>query len=107
MKEVKAFIHRNRVADVLHALKSAGFKRLSISHVEGMLNALDHLEQDYSVALGEAIIKEIKLELVCEDDRVDQAIQLIQKHAKTGQSDAGWIYVLDIVQSLRVEGSTD
>ena len=107
MKEIKAFIHRNRIADVIHALRNAHFQRLSVVSVEGMLKALDNKEQNYSLALGEPVINEIKLELVCEDTRVDEAIRLIRKHARTGQNDAGWIYVLDIVQALRIEGSTE
>ncbi len=102
MKEIKAFIHRNRIANVIHALKEAGFQRLSVSSVEGMLKALDNKEQDYSVALGEAVISEMKLELVCEATRLDQAIRLIQEEAKTGQNDAGWIYVTDIVQAVKI-----
>lgn len=104
MKEIKAFIHRNRITDVIHALKDAGFRTLCIADVKGTLKALDNKEQDYSVELGTAIITEMKLELVCDESRVDEATQLIQQHAKTGQADAGWIYVIDIAQAIRIEG---
>ena len=104
MKEIKAFIHRNRITDVIHALKEADFRNLSIVDVKGTLKALDNKEQDYSVELGSAVITEMKLELVCDDARVDEATQLIQQHARTGQTDAGWIYVIDIGQAIRIEG---
>ena len=39
-KEVKAFIHRNRVADVVDALNKAGFRNITIVDVQGMLKAL-------------------------------------------------------------------
>jgi len=104
MKEIKAFIHHNRITDVIHALKEAGFRNLSIVDVKGTLKALDNKEQDYSVELGSAVITEMKLELVCDDARVDEATQLIQQHARTGQTDAGWIYVIDIGQAIRIEG---
>jgi nitrogen regulatory protein P-II 1 len=104
MKEIKAFIHRNRITDVIHALKEAGFRHLSIVDVKGTLKALDNKEQNYSVELGSAVITEIKLELVCDDARVDEATQLIRQHARTGQTDAGWIYVTDIGQAIRIEG---
>ncbi len=105
MKEIKAFIHRNRITDVIHALKEAGFRHLSIVDVKGTLKALDNKEQNYSVELGSAVITEIKLELVCDDAQVDEATQLIQQHARTGQTDAGWIYVIDIDQTIRINGS--
>lgn len=107
MKEIKAFIHRNRITDVVHSLKNAGFSTLCIADVKGMLKALDNKEQDYSVELGEAVITEIRLELVCEDDRVDEATRLIQQQARTGQSDAGWIYVIEIDQAIRIEGMAE
>ena len=103
MKEIKAFIHRNRIIDVIHALKEGGFRNLSVVDVKGTLKALGNKEQDYSVELGTAIIAEIKLELVCDESRVDMATQLIQENARTGQDDAGWIYVFDVGQAIRIE----
>ena len=37
MKETKAFIHRNRAADVIRALQGAGYGNLSVVDVKGML----------------------------------------------------------------------
>jgi len=72
MKEIKAFIHRNRIADVLHALKNGnycdGHCHLSVNDVAGTLKALDNKEKDYSIEFGEGIITEVKLELICEDN---------------------------------------
>ena len=107
MKEIKAFIHRNSITDVIHALKGAGFSNLSIVDVKGMLKALDSKEQEYSVELGEAVITEMKLELVCEEQWVDDAIRLIREHARTGQEDAGWIYVIEIDKAIRIEGGSE
>ena len=47
MKEVKAFIHRGRVVDVIHALEDGGFRYLSVSDVTGLLPALNGQEQVY------------------------------------------------------------
>jgi len=100
MKEIKAFIHRNRIADVLHAIKNSNFCEghchLSVNDVAGTLKALDNKEKDYSIEFGEGIITEVKLELICEDDRADEIIKLITDSAQTGQKLAGWIYVYDI-----------
>ncbi len=107
MKEIKAFIHRNRIADVLHALKNSNFCsgrcNLSINDVAGTLQALDNKEQNYSIEFGEGIITEVKLELICEDEQADAAIALIRDNARTGQPLAGWIYTTDIVKSIPIE----
>lgn len=107
MKEIKAFIHRNRVADVVHALNEAGFCgancNLSVIDVKGTLEALDSQERDYSLELGEAIITEVKLELVCADENAAAAVQLIRDNARTGQAHAGWVYVTDIQSGYAID----
>jgi nitrogen regulatory protein P-II 1 len=103
MQEIKAFVHRNRIADVVGALSSAGFRRLSIIDVQGLLRALDNKEQQYSVEIGQKVVTEVKLEVVCEtESRTTEAISLIREHAVTGQPEAGWIYVSDIRSSIEI-----
>ncbi|VAW90717.1 hypothetical protein MNBD_GAMMA21-1797 [hydrothermal vent metagenome] len=105
MKEIKAFIHRNRVADIIRALREAGYRNVSIIDVTGMLKAIDNKEQGYSIEIGDKAITEVKLELVCEDEnRTTEAIHIIQKHARTGQPDAGWIYISEIQAALPIGG---
>ena len=100
MKEIKAFVHRNRVADIVHALRNAGYCggacNLSVVDVTGTLQALDTQEQNFSLELGQEVITEVKLELVCEDERADDAVRLIRENGRTGQKTAGWVYVIDI-----------
>lgn len=96
MKEIKAFIHRNRVADVLRALKGEGFCCISAVDVRGMLDALDSREREFSLELGAEMITEVKLELICKDDEVEHAVALIRENARTGQPTAGWICVNDL-----------
>ena len=102
MKEIKAFIHRNRIADIVHALKGAGFQNISVIDVKGVLKALDSREQEYSIEVGEKVITEAKLELVCEDERTAEAVALIRHHARTGQSDAGCVYVSNVTESYPI-----
>ncbi|GAB3005146.1 hypothetical protein GCM10010960_19140 [Arenimonas maotaiensis] len=103
MKQLKAFVHRNRMGDIVHALDAAGFTRLSLFDVKGMLQALSTREQEYSVELGEKMINEVQMELFCEDDEVEAAIAIFSKVARTGKPDAGWIYVSEIGQSIRID----
>lgn len=103
MNEIKAFIHRNRAADVVRGLRQANFRNLTVIDAKGMLKALDIREQDYSVEIGEPVITEVKLELVCEDDELTaEAVRIIQENARTGQSEAGWIYISTIQAALPI-----
>lgn len=105
MKEIKAYIHRNRIADVVHGLEDAGFSDVSTVDVKGMLRALSSKEQEYSIALGDKCITEIKLELVCDDERTDEAVAIIRKEGRTGQRLAGKVFVSDIVFAYTIDGN--
>ncbi len=105
MKEIKAFVHRNRISDVVHELKQSGYKYISVVDVLGLLKALSSQEQQYSVDLGTKVVPEIKLELVCDDHQLDSAIEIICRQGRTGQKTAGWIYVTEVEQAIKIDGS--
>lgn len=113
MKEIKALIHKNRVADVIQALADQGYldpanprrcRNLNVSATQSLLRAIDAQEQRYSVELGQPVINESKLELLCDDDQVDLLVPLIERIGRTGQAEAGWIYVSDVIQAVPVAG---
>ena len=102
MKQIKAFVHRNRVSDLIHALAAGGFKRLSLFDVKGLLRALSAREQQYSVEFGDQVISEVQLELFCEDDEVTRALEVFQRVGRTGQIEAGWVYISNVEQALAI-----
>lgn len=106
MKQIKAFVHRNRVSDLIHALGAAGFQKLALFDVKGMLRALSAREQEYSVAFGDMVISEVQMELFCEDGDVAQAVEIFRRVGRTGQSDAGWIYVSAIEQAIPIDSAS-
>ncbi|WP_124946880.1 P-II family nitrogen regulator [Sulfurirhabdus autotrophica] len=112
MKEIKAFIHNHRIADVIRALKESGqcnadptkgCRNLSIVGAQSMLKALDSKEQHYSVDLAESVISESRLELLCEDDQVDELVEIIRSKGRTGQPEAGWVVVMDVEKAVRID----
>ena len=111
MKEVKAYVHSGRVADVIAALKACpawGSQRAGRRHnlavyvVRGSIMPLDSGEQHYSMDLGDEVVNEYKLELLCEDGEVDEIVAAIQASARTGQAVAGWITVTEVVQAIAI-----
>jgi len=107
VKEVKAFIHRGRIADTVHALEQAGFRHLSVIDVKGLLRALSEREQNYSIEIGERVTNEVKLEVFCEDEQADRAVQIIRLHGRTGQTLAGWVYQSTVDHAWPIDGRTD
>ena len=107
MKEIKAFIHRNRAADVLHALKAAKFNRFSFNDVKGMLSALGPDDRAFSVEFGEEVTSEVKIEFVCDDDRVHEAIELLEKFGRTNQPVSGWVFVTSLDDMHVIKGGDE
>lgn len=108
MKEIRAYVHRSRVADVIAALKaspgwgsgeSSRLHNLTLYVVKGSLLPLDAAERHYSIDLGDEVVNEYKVELHCEDSQVDEFVQIIAAAARTGQAAAGWIYVVDLLRA--------
>lgn len=111
MKEIKAYVRKYRIADVLQTLRDsglcdlgagAGCHNITVSQVQRPLASADPSQQHYSMDLAEPVIAEYKLELVCADDSVDALADLIAKAAHTGQPEAGWIFVSDIQQAVEI-----
>lgn len=110
MKEIKAYIHRNRVAEVISALKSSAAwtavstdeHNLTAYMVKGSLVPLDEGERRFSVELGDEVINEYKLELHCSEEYVDELVKIIVASARTGRANSGWVYVMDVVSATPV-----
>ena len=109
MKEIKAYVHRSHVADVVAALKDSpawggarGDRRhnLALYIVKGFLHVEDSSEQHFSMELGDEVINEYKLELFCEDSEAYELVRVIVTAARTGQALAGWITVCDLAQAI-------
>ncbi|MBL0144233.1 MAG: P-II family nitrogen regulator [Betaproteobacteria bacterium] len=113
MKEIKAYVHSNRIADVIAAIEESGLmssatllgvRNINATSVQSLLKPVDSAEQRYSLQLGEAVIDEVRLELLCEDDQVEPLVALIDRTARTGQRIAGWILVIDVSKAVVIGG---
>ena len=113
MKEVKAFIHKDRISEVIAALNASGFRspdertgcrNICVWPVQGLINPAEGEEQHYSMELAETIVREWKLELFCEDEQADQLVKIIAQAASIGRGIAGWIFVTEVVNSIPILG---
>lgn len=106
MKQIRAYIHRDRLADVVAAIRDCaawGGNRGASRHnlaayvVQGLPNASGGDDPHFSLEIGDEVISEFKLELICEDAEVQEFVNAIKSAARTGQPVGGWITVLDLV----------
>lgn len=102
MKEIKAFIRPNKVDDIVHHLKDAGFENMTISSAEGTGKLQDEtafVSQKFSITDSEVA----KLELVINKNDVDKVVQIISEQGKTLNPGDGIINVSDVSQIYRVK----
>lgn len=102
MKEIKAFIKPSRVTKVIEALEVAGFESLTLSMGEGTgtherPDASPNLEYFFTNSL------EVKLELVCQNEEAEKAIQLISKNARSPEHGDGIIYLTEIEDAFSIK----
>lgn len=110
MKEIKAYVHRNRIGPVVAALKeSAAWSaagnsehNLTVYMVKGMLVPLDAHEVQFSLEVGEEMVNEYKLELHCADDHAPLLVDIIRANGRSGKGTSGWIYVSEIMDAVAI-----
>jgi nitrogen regulatory protein PII len=99
MKEIKAYIKKHKLADVIRALRK-------IKGLTGM-SVMDNC--GYGIGWGGAIGEEqidcrpgVKVEIVCRADLAEAVVATIKKAAHTGLKGDGKIYVGNIEQAVRI-----
>lgn len=102
MKEVKAFIKPNRVEAVVESLKQEGFDSVTLSQGEGTGT---YKRPDASPSLDFHFTDSpiVKLELVCHNEVVERAIELICSKAQTPEPGDGILYVTEIEDAYRIK----
>jgi nitrogen regulatory protein P-II 1 len=102
MKKIEAVIRPHKLDEVREALLEAGFRGMTIVEVKGVGRQKGHTEVYRGSEYKVDFLPKIKLELVVPDDRLESALAIIIKGAKTGQVGDGKIFVLPTDEVIRV-----
>jgi len=102
MKEIKAFIKPSRLEKVVEVLRDNDFESVTLSECEGT-GAYKREDSLPSLKFHFADSKVIKLELVCQNDEAQKAIEIICQNACTPFPADGIIYVSDINDAYRIK----
>ena len=107
MKLITAVVRPEMCQPVKDALREAGINGMTITHVYGS-GSQGGLR--FTTRAGEIIIDELektKIEIVLEDMKVDKALDIIVKSAKTGKPGDGRIIVTPVEKFIRIRTETD
>lgn len=103
MKEIKAYVKRERFDAVAHELRHVeGLTGMSAVQAHGFGRprkgeAGHPVDEDL-----ELLAPHVKVEVVCRDEVVDQVISAILAHAQTGIRGDGKIYVSRVEDAIRI-----
>jgi len=101
MKKIEAIIKPFKMDDVREALAEVGIAGMTVSEVKGFGRQKGHTELYRGAEYQVDFLPKIKIELVLDDDRVEQAVEAIQTSAKTGKIGDGKIFVYNVETAVR------
>lgn len=102
MKEIKAFIRPERLIEVAKTLKKEHYCCFTVFEGEGVGDYIDHDTEFPSLKFPFLHNKVIKIEIVCEKEKVDEIVKTIRNSARTGKKGDGLIYVSNVENKIRI-----
>lgn len=105
MKEIKAYIRRSHVNDVIEELQKAGAPGITVVEVHPVGYGYEpNYFESHSLTVSERYRHwaVVKLEVVCADGQVENLMKVVQKHSRTGESGDGMIFVSDVCDAVRI-----
>ncbi len=102
MKELKAFVKPNRIQRVIEALSDSGFKSMTLSQAEGT-GAFKGRGAKPSLDFHVTDSPVVKVELVCQNEEAQSAIDIIIENGKTPEPGDGIIYISDIEDAFQIK----
>lgn len=102
MKKIEAIIKPFKVDDVKDALGELGIDGMTITEVKGHGRQKGHTELYRGAEYVVDFVPKVKVEVVLNDDRVDEAVEAICTAAASGKVGDGKIFVLPVEQAIRI-----
>ena len=102
MKKIEAIIKPFKLDDVKEALQGIGLQGMTVTEAKGFGRQKGHTELYRGAEYVVDFLPKLKIELVVGDDQVEPALEAIQRAAKTGKIGDGKIFVLDVVNVVRI-----
>jgi nitrogen regulatory protein P-II 1 len=102
MKKVEAIIRPHTVEDLHQALQEAGFAGITVIEARGYGRQKGHKEVYRGSEYNIEFVPKVKVELVCSDGAVEEAVKTIIKHCQTGKIGDGKIFIVPVEDAIRI-----
>lgn len=102
MKEIKAYVRCQKAEEIINALEDIGVKGITLIDVMGVGILADPHSSKYSIRCVKKYSELGKLEVVCNDEKVHEIVEVIRKHAYTGMKGDGMIFVTPVEIAVKI-----
>jgi nitrogen regulatory protein P-II 1 len=105
MKEIRAYIRRDEVNQVVEQLRAAGAPGVSIIEIHPLgygyeANPFERFKAGIVDRYRHLAV--VKLEIVCTDAQLERLIRVIEDQCQSGFGGDGMIFVSDVVEAVRI-----
>lgn len=102
MTKLEAIIQPSRLDAVREALREIGADGMTVAEVRGHGRQKGHTEVYRGSEYAVDLLPKIKIEMVLLDSRVEPAVEIILKAAKTGRIGDGKIFLSRVDEAIRI-----
>ena len=102
MKKIEAVIKPFKLDEVKDALNALGVQGMTVTEVKGFGRQKGHVELYRGAEYDITFIPKVKIEIVVADSLAEKVVATILDKAKTGKIGDGKIFVVDLVECIRI-----
>ena len=102
MKKIEAIIKPFKLDEVKEALQEIGVQGITVTEAKGFGRQKGHTELYRGAEYVVDFLPKVKVEIVIGEDRVEPAVEAIQKAARTGRIGDGKIFILNIEEAILI-----
>ena len=102
MKKIEAIIKPFKLSEVKEALSDFGVVGMTVTEVKGFGRQKGQTEVHRGSEYSVDFLPKIKIEVVLQEDKVDDAVDAILEAARTGKIGDGKIFILPVDEAVRI-----
>ena len=102
MKLIIAYIQPHKLEDVKKALADADVGKMSVTNSLGCGAQMGYEESYRGIKFEVNLMKKVRLEIAVNEDYLQKTVDTIISSARTGEIGDGKIFVLDLVDCIRI-----
>ena len=102
MKTIKAVVRPHLYEEIAEALAAIGVVGITATDCMGHGRQKGHKEVYRSTEHDAKFVSKINLEVVVQDDRVNDVVEVLETRAKSGKVGDGKIFIKDMDDAIRI-----